>query len=234
MSVRSKSIQMKDPVSESAGDEQLIASALTTRTHLMLSSTLPLSEWKRIGEQILLIADSSTWWLGDWLLYGERRFPDRYRRAISKTHLDYGTLRNCAWVARKFEVSRRREKLSFNHHLEVASLPVVEQEFWLNQAEKFGWSKNRLRKERRAGRAATDSGELPDAGQDALPDVPLDIAVPPEKQRVWQEAAARAEREFSAWIGHALDQAAKTVLGEGETAVAMGSLGPDMSPAQEA
>lgn len=46
---------------------------------------------------------------------------------------------------RRFELSRRRGKLSLQHHAEVASLPVNEQEYWLDQAEQHGWSRNHFR-----------------------------------------------------------------------------------------
>ena len=41
--------------------------------------------------------------------------------------LDYQTLRNYAWVARRFAMSRRRDTLSFGHHAEVPALPEPEQ-----------------------------------------------------------------------------------------------------------
>jgi len=64
--------------------------------------------------------------------------------------LDYGTLRNYAWVARRFALSRRRDMLSFGHHAEVAAMPEAEQEYWLGKAEELSWSRNQLRREVRA------------------------------------------------------------------------------------
>jgi hypothetical protein len=42
---------------------------------------LHFDSWRRLGRQTDLITDSSAWWLGDWLVYGEKRYPDRYQRA---------------------------------------------------------------------------------------------------------------------------------------------------------
>jgi hypothetical protein len=42
---------------------------------------------------------------------------------------------NMVYVASRFEVSRRREKLSFGHHAELASLPRPDQERWLERAQ---------------------------------------------------------------------------------------------------
>lgn len=93
---------------------------------------------------------SSAWCLGDWLAYGQAAFSGRYRDALGQTSLDYQTLRNYAWVARRFPVSRRRDTLSFGHHAETAALPGPEQDFWLRKAAGQRWSRNQLRQEIRA------------------------------------------------------------------------------------
>lgn len=120
------------------------------KTGLVFSRSPSLSSWEAIGRQLLSIADSSTWWIADWLAYGERAFKDRYVEAITRTNLNYQTLRNYAWVARRFDQSRRREELSFGHHAEVAALDVHEQDYWLRKAVELGWSRNHLRVEVRA------------------------------------------------------------------------------------
>ena len=66
------------------------------------------------------------------MIYGERTYGRRYREAVRMSGFDYQTLRNYAWVARRFGIERRRGGLTFQHHAEVASLPVVEQERWLS------------------------------------------------------------------------------------------------------
>src|SRR5262249_44368847 len=68
--------------------------------------------WRDLGCQVALVANCSAWWLGDWLVYGEETYDDRYDQAIADTSLGYKTLRNYAWVARRFPVSRRRDTLS--------------------------------------------------------------------------------------------------------------------------
>jgi hypothetical protein len=47
----------------------------------------------------------------------------------------YQTCADAAMVCRKFETSRRREVLSFNHHREVAALPPAEADAMLDEAE---------------------------------------------------------------------------------------------------
>lgn len=140
------------------------------RTGLAFSQMIPLREWELIGQQILAVADSSTWWVGDWLCYGEQAYQDRYREAVQMTSLNYQTLRNYAWVARRLELSRRRDSLSFGHHAEVAALDVPEQDYWLRKAEELRWSRNQLRAE---VRASLKQRRLGDPAAPGVPAAPL-------------------------------------------------------------
>ena len=143
----------RPPAAPPQGPLGLGATTRALHTSLQMPSGLPLATWLRVGRQLCSLASSSAWWAGDWLIYGASTYPDRYRLAVEKTSLDYQTLRNYAWVARKFEVSRRRENLSFQHHQEVAALTVEEQERWLDRAAECGWSKAELRRQLRRGPA---------------------------------------------------------------------------------
>lgn len=121
-----------------------------SRSGLLIPARIPLHSWEAVGKQIFSVAESSVWWLADWLAYGEHAFQDRYLEAIKSTHLNYQTLRNYVWVARRFELSRRRDTLTFGHHAELAALDRPEQDYWLRKAEELGWSRNQLRREVRA------------------------------------------------------------------------------------
>ena len=171
------------------------------RVALFLPEDLPLEEWRRIGDNIAVLADSSTWWLGDWLVYGQRRYPDRYRRAVAETSLDHQTLRNYAWVARRFPPPRRRPALSFQHHAEVAALPERDQDGWLDRAQQSRWSRNTLRRELRAARGGPDT-------EPAVPVVRLLVRIDATQKDRWQEAADRTERDLVGWMIRVLDDAA--------------------------
>ena len=175
--------------------------AVTSRTGLDLPTELPLEEWQRIGRQIFVISDASAWWLGDWLVYGQNRYPERYQKALDETGLNYQTLRNYAWVARKFEPSARHEGLSIQHHAEVAALPPDERERWLDRAERFGWSRNRLRQHLRASRAGEPE-------PDPAPDTLLQFTVEPAKVNRWRQAAEMTGSDLGEWISQQLDRAA--------------------------
>jgi len=120
------------------------------KSGLSFTSRQSLNMWEQVGTGLLAFADSSTWWVADWLVYGESEFQDRYHEAVKRTSLSYQTLRNYTWVARKFPLTRRRQNLSFSHHLEVVALDQPEQDYWLRKAEAMGWSRNKLRGEVRS------------------------------------------------------------------------------------
>jgi hypothetical protein len=177
---------------------------LTRRTSLDLPPRIPLDEWSRIGRHIFAIADSSAWWLGDWLIYGQSQYPDRYKRAIEETGLDYQTLRNYAWVARRYPESRRRGGVSFQHHAEVASLPAAQQDEWLDRAEKQGWSRNELRRRIKAGRDH--------AGEPVDEVLRIQMNIPSDRRQRWVEAASAMRQDLAGWIVANLDSAASAVL----------------------
>ncbi|MGQ0838800.1 LmbU family transcriptional regulator [Actinokineospora sp.] len=181
--------------------------AVTKRTALTISQGMPIHAWRNLGRQIHVISDSSAWWLGDWLLYGQAEYPKRYKHAIAETSLDYQTLRNYAWVARQFAPGRRRGKLSFQHHAEVASLPDAEQEKWLTKAEANGWSRNELRRQVRAGRELGAGAEVPEAET-----VHFKMNLVSGQKQTWLEAAERAEQDLLGWIVSVLDRAATPAL----------------------
>lgn len=176
---------------------------VTTKNAITFTGDLTIDEWQRLGKHIWVIADSSSWWIGDWLVYGQDRYPDRYREAISDTSLDYQTLKNYAWVARKFSRNRRRDKLSFQHHVEVAALPPTEQDLWLDRADKLGWSRDTLRRELRVARGLEDQDEK-------QAECAITIKITSSQRQRWQDGALVAGRELEPWIREVLDGAALT------------------------
>lgn len=177
--------------------------ALARRVGLHLPAQLPYDRWQRVGRQLAVIADSSPWWLGDWLVYGETQYADRYKQALAQTSLDYQTLRNYAWVARSFPMSRRRDKLSFQHHAELVSLPPEQQDYWLDCAERHKWSRNELRRQLRASRRGAEPAP-------SLLTIRVDVGR--EREQRWREAAERTGCDFTAWVANTLDAAAEAAL----------------------
>lgn len=175
--------------------------AATDGTSLSLPEHLPVEEWTTIGQQIYSMSNSSSWWIGDWIVFGQDKYPDRYRSAIANTSLDYQTLRNYAWIARTFPPIRRRWEVSFQHHMEVAALPADQQDHWLSFAAKFKWSRNELR------RQIKTSGEI-DTGDRGVAAIPMQLRLEPERLASWRDAAERNAKDLTEWMISILDKAA--------------------------
>jgi hypothetical protein len=178
---------------------------LVSRVGLRIASAVDYETWVRAGLRIAETHDSSTWCLGDWLVYGQEHYEKRYGEAVEAIGLDYQTLRNYAWVARRFPLYRRRRCLSFQHHAEVAALPEREQDHWLSLAEQFGWSRNALRRNVRAAREA--------GGNVARSQVVQKIGATRVQIERWRLAAARSNRNLESWIVYQLDEAATRATG---------------------
>ncbi|MFI1018256.1 LmbU family transcriptional regulator [Streptomyces sp. NPDC020965] len=193
----------------SGGAESRRDQVLTTKVGLHIPEGLAFEDWERAGRQLSGLLNSSSWWLGDWLIYGKDQYADRYERGIRAAGLQYQTLRNYAWVARRFELHRRRPALSFQHHAELASLPVDEQEAWLDRAERMKWNTKRLRNAVRAERE--DASQQPSAVA-----ATHRLAVPDNRLQWWHKAAAHSGTELGEWVTATLDAAASQVLKESD------------------
>lgn len=95
------------------------------------------AEWREAGELLGKVERSVSWWLGDWWAFGEKRYGER--KAIVEADdwegPNFEACRNTAVVARAFEMSRRRDALTFTHHAEVAALPTAEADALLDWCE---------------------------------------------------------------------------------------------------
>ncbi len=140
------------------------------------SGDIDLAEWSAVGRRFGEIGRSSQWWLGDWIQYGNERFGERYTRAVKLTGYDVQSLMNMVYVASRFEISRRREGLSWSHHSALAALDLDGQERWLDRAtaERLSVADLRveLRSVRRAlrapARADQSASETADSGAETL------------------------------------------------------------------
>jgi hypothetical protein len=123
---------------------------------------MDLAQWTVAGRRLGAMGRCGQWWLGDWVSYGNAKFGERYSRAARITGYDVQTLMNMVYVGSRFEISRRRENLSWSHHEAVASLEVDEQEDWLDKAHREKLSVHDLRVELRNARTTpgkTAAGE---------------------------------------------------------------------------
>ncbi len=124
------------------------------------------SGWLATGRRLGAIGRCSQWWIGDWVRYGTARWGEKYAEAARVTGYDIASLRNMAWVASRFDLSLRNDKLTWSHHVLLAPLAVEEQRRWLQQASEERLSVADLRLELRASRDGRKSsrGRGPKAG----------------------------------------------------------------------
>lgn len=167
---------------------------------LAIDDNLDFDAWAAIGERLGHLLAASAWWIGDWVNYGFYEYGKKYEAGLDVTGLAYGTLRNYASVCETFDVSRRRDTLSFMHHATVAGFDAVEQDEWLDRAEREGLSMHALR-------AAIDATrQLPSIDPVVLE--PVRIRVEHDRAERWRAAAAAQELDLDVWAANVLDAAA--------------------------
>jgi hypothetical protein len=155
-----------------------------------------ISEWTRQGRLLGALGRASGWWIGDWIRYGKAHYGDKYTAAIQITGYDAQSLMNMAYVAGRFEVSRRREGLSFSHHAELAGLPPDDQDLWLDRAEAGRLSVRGLRSALRDARPGTGYRPAPRrvAAGEGVRDRPLPRAHPVGDSRLHERPQLARDR----------------------------------------
>jgi hypothetical protein len=134
-----------------------------TPTSLTLPKDLSFDQWERIGRQLQLADMAIQWWIGDWLVYGQHKWREKYAQAVQRTGKAEQTLMNYAFVAKAISPSRRREQVDFSTHAEVASLEEEDQERILAKAANEGTTRKAVRREAEKVRRA----KLPKPANDA-------------------------------------------------------------------
>jgi hypothetical protein len=117
-------------------------------------------EWVEHGRRLGRLARCSQWGLGDWINYGVPKYKKSYVQAAKITGYDVHTLTNMAYVASRFNSSRRRDNLTWSHHAELAPLEPDECEQWLDRASNDRLSVADLRIELRASRQGGERSQI--------------------------------------------------------------------------
>lgn len=124
-------------------------------------------EWIAAGRRLGAIGRCSQWWIGDWIRYGTAKWGEKYAEAARVTGYDVASLRNMAWVASRFDLSLRSDKLTWSHHVLLAPLEPEEQRRWLQRASEERLSVADLRIELRTRRAGDEDDEAVEPAADA-------------------------------------------------------------------
>jgi hypothetical protein len=114
-----------------------------TRVGWMPTAELSWDDYIEVGQNIVSAESATQWWIGDW--YNQGHKYGEHEKACQMVGIDYARARNCGGVCKSFELSRRRDNVSFSHHQALASLPEGEQDFWLDKCEQGSISRAALR-----------------------------------------------------------------------------------------
>ena len=122
------------------------AGAIAADKGLTFPPDLPYERYEAIGALLRFAGDAINWYVGDWLLYGEHTYGDKYHQAAEVIGLAPQTLMNLRSVAARVPPQRRRLSVKHSHHAEVAALPPNDQRHLLKRAETENLSKMELRR----------------------------------------------------------------------------------------
>jgi N6-adenosine-specific RNA methylase IME4 len=149
-----------------------VAGVELSKTGLVFDAGVTKDQWLEVGRHLEQFEGSSRWWLGDWLLHGEGQaeWGSMYDEVVEEFGEKYGSAADAKWIAEEFDFSRRREKLPWGHHREVAGLPRDDQEELLNWAEDIGEDGNRPTRKQLRERVRERSKAIKLAATPALPD----------------------------------------------------------------
>ena len=118
-----------------------------TRTGLKITAPLSYAEWEALGSHLQAVHRSVLFWIGDWLMWGQGKYGERYAQAVNATGYAVQTLMNAQSASSGIEFSRRSGDLSWSHHAEVAKAEPTEQTRLLEAAVENQLSVRQLRDE---------------------------------------------------------------------------------------
>lgn len=118
-----------------------------TPTGLLFAEDTPRPVWDQVTTRLIRLHKRVEWALADAINFGEKRYGTKYPEWVARTGLARQTLMNIASVGRHFEVSRRREDVSFSLHAEVVALPPAEADTLLDRSRAEGLSSRDVREQ---------------------------------------------------------------------------------------
>lgn len=112
-----------------------------TSTALVIPDDLDDAAYKELGTVLFTLEGALSWWLGDYAVYGERKWKYTYDALAKAYEKEVETLYTYAGVARAIKPSIRNRGLSFAHHRLVQGIEdEAEQVKWLELAASKEWT----------------------------------------------------------------------------------------------
>jgi len=88
---------------------------------LNVDPTMSYDVWQELGHTLADMAHSSPWWIGDYLLHGEKAYGEKWAQATALFDVPISTLQGYMYVASRFPYTLRRRNLPWWAHREVAA-----------------------------------------------------------------------------------------------------------------
>lgn len=127
-----------------------------TETELVLTDPgLEFDRYEGLGAFLGAMKRRSSWWIGDWINFGEGVYGDRFAQALAATGLNEQTLLHYSFVCKQIAPSRRQATVSFGAHALVCRMEAKEQSHWLKMAARKEWGERELRDAIKAKRVDT-------------------------------------------------------------------------------
>lgn len=188
---------------------------------VLFADNLTFNEWLAIGGRLLGINAASSWWIGDWLSYGEWRYGTKYRTAVARLEMSYDRLRDYAYVAANVAPKNRRPELTFSHHRLVASLEPDKQRHWLAAAVDSKWTKRQFADALSVGSVESARAHKPVGRINGRPERCPVLRLRPDSARIalWTDAARRQGLDVIDWATLVLDEVATGGGSQHSTAV---------------
>lgn len=93
-------------------------------------------DWLAAGRRLVDGRSEASWAFADWLAAGHGAWgKEAVEAAAEATGTSRGKIINYVTASKTYPLTRRRVRLTFSHHLEVAFLPDAERERLLDAAE---------------------------------------------------------------------------------------------------
>lgn len=181
-------------------------SEILTDTGLHLPAVYTEDEFFAAGQFLSKIERGTQWAIGDW--YNAIPWGDK-EAACERAGLNYKTAWNCALVSRAFQISLRKENLSFTHHARLAVDALTDQQRaeLLGLAAENGWSASRLTKERDRMLGKPDKVQLLtfDAKVEQLIETLPKTATQKTKKAI-EKVVSDLRHDFTANVEHAVNE----------------------------
>jgi hypothetical protein len=213
-----------------------LGAADTSELGLLIPHGTSYETWKTMGLRLGKKHKVLPWQIGDWAFRGSTEFGNAAVEEIAQeAGFDLDEVRLFELVAGRFEIRRRRSKLTIHHHAQLALFGSDDvQDALLEQAEAEGLSVRQLKVRLKeavlpegGGRAAGEDGDMtratsgdpshlpPSESADLHPLTELEIlrnSLTTEHIRRWRPSAEAEGLSVGEWLVRVADKAARVAV----------------------